>query len=380
MSVHKFPLRAALMGVSLITLSACDGDMDFDLRRFGEGFSTTAAAREAKTAARPQADARGVISYPTYQVAVAQKGDSVSSLAARIGLAAGDVARFNGLKADAVLRAGEILALPKRVAAENAAPIAAASAVDVTTLAGNALDQIGPSPVAAAPQGDAPTRHQVQRGETAYSIARLYGVSARALAEWNSLDSALSVREGQYLLIPVVIEPAPVQDIAAVTQPGEGSSVPLPPSASTALPDEKTTPIATAEAAPSPTPANLGAERTTASSSKMTMPVGGKIVSAFVKGKTDGVDFAASSGATVKAAAAGTVAAITKDTEGVPILVLKHAGNLLTVYAGIDNISVAKGASVSRGQSIASVRSGSNALHFQVREGTTSVDPLTYLN
>ena len=44
----------------------------------------------------------------------------------------------------------------------------------------------------------------MQRGETAYTIARLYNVSAKSLAEWNGLGPDLAVREGQYLLIPVV--------------------------------------------------------------------------------------------------------------------------------------------------------------------------------
>ena len=75
------------------------------------------------------------------------------------------------------------------------------------------------------------------------------------------------------------------------------------------------------------------------------------------------------------------VAAITRDTDQVPILVLRHAGNLLTVYAGIDKIQVEKGDSVSAGQQLASVRAATPPfLHFQVREGTLSVDPMEYLN
>lgn len=383
-SLKSKPIKALLLGASVLTLSACDGDMDFDLRRFGEGFSTTAAANQARTAARPSPDARGVISYPTYQVAVARKGDTIGSLADRVGLNGGDVARYNGLKADASLRAGEIIALPKRVVADAAAPIKT-SAVSVQELAGNALDQIGPSPApsttttAPEPAGEAPTRHQVRRGETAYSIARQYGVSVRALAEWNSLDSNLSVRDGQYLLIPVVIEPAPQADLTLASAPGAGSNAPLPPVATAPLPDETTTPAAAA-AASAPAVADLGATRTAASTARMAMPVPGAIITPFTKGKTDGIDIRASAGTDVKAAEAGTVAAITKDTEGVPILVIKHSGNLLTVYAGIDNITVAKGAKVSRGQVIAKVRTGTDALHFQVREGTTSVDPASYLN
>ena len=49
-----------------------------------------------------------------------------------------------------------------------------------------------------------PVRHRVEAGETAYSIARLYGVSVTALASWNGLGPDLAVRENQELLIPIV--------------------------------------------------------------------------------------------------------------------------------------------------------------------------------
>jgi len=113
----------------------------------------------------------------------------------------------------------------------------------------------------------------------------------------------------------------------------------------------------------------------------MVLPVDGRIIRAYERGKTDGIDISASAGAKVVAAADGTVAAITRDTEQVPILVLRHPNNVLTVYANIDGITVAKGDRVTRGQKIAVVRAGSPSfLHFQVREGTKSVDPQDYLN
>jgi murein DD-endopeptidase MepM/ murein hydrolase activator NlpD len=82
----------------------------------------------------------------------------------------------------------------------------------------------------------------------------------------------------------------------------------------------------------------------------------------------------------VRAAAAGTVAAVTRDTDGVPILVLRHADGLLTVYAGLDALSVKKDDKVSRGQQLAQVRAGDPAfLHFEVRKGLEAVDPTPYL-
>ena len=85
-----------------------------------------------------------------------------------------------------------------------------------------------PAPAKTA-TGTEPQRHVVKRGETAYSIARMYNVSVRSLADWNGLDAKMTVREGQTLLIPVATGPAP--KTAAVTAPGAGSPTPEPPSA-----------------------------------------------------------------------------------------------------------------------------------------------------
>ena len=128
-----------------------------------------------------------------------------------------------------------------------------------------------------------------------------------------------------------------------------------------------------------PASPDLGKDRTVASG-KFVMPVDGKIIRGYVKKKNEGIDIAATAGAPVEAAADGTVAAITQDTQQVPIIVIRHANNMLTVYANVDGIKVAKGATVKQGQTIATVRAGSPAfVHFEVRNGFDSVDPTTVL-
>ena len=110
------------------------------------------------------------------------------------------------------------------------------------------------------------------------------------------------------------------------------------------------------------------------------MPADGRIIRGFSAKKNTGIDIGAVAGSPVMAAANGTVAAITKDTADVPILVVRHADNILTIYANIDGIKVAKGDKVKRGQSIAVVRAENPAfLHFEVRNGADAVDPLPYL-
>ena len=99
--------RAVLAGAALLALGACEQGLDFDLRGLAGGFNTADAARQA-TANRPRPDARGVISYPNYQVAIARRGDRISDVAARVGLPAGELANYNGISPDAPLRAGEM--------------------------------------------------------------------------------------------------------------------------------------------------------------------------------------------------------------------------------------------------------------------------------
>ncbi|WP_109311749.1 LysM peptidoglycan-binding domain-containing M23 family metallopeptidase [Ruegeria sp. AU67] len=386
-AVSKSAVAAGV--ASLAFLAGCEGPIDYDLRGNVGGFSTADAA-QAATANRPAPDARGVITYPNYQVAVARRGDTVGDVAARVGLPAAEVARFNGLQAADQLRDGEVVALPRTVSA--------ASSVDIATIAGTAIDAApadgsvrtstlepaqptaAPAP-APAPAGPEPIRHKVKRGETAYTIARLYNVPVDALAEWNGLGSDFTVREGQFLLIPIKNQPAPRQEAAAVTtvpattitQPGQGSPTPTPPSATQPLPDEVIKP---AEPAP-----DVTAEApTTQSNSALGLPVTGTIIRTYKKGSNEGIDIAASPGSPVNAAAAGTVAAITADADQVPIIVVKHNSDLLTVYANVENITVKKGARVKRGQKIASLRGGDNAyVHFEVRKGFESVDPEPYL-
>ena len=395
-------MRPLLLCGTAALLAGCD-TFDPDLRGRLAGAFSTADAVQVAAAPRPKADERGIISYPNYQVVVARRGDTVESVAQRIGSPVAELATFNGIPEDATLRQGEILALPRPVqsqpvlvpaaVAPGAIEPAGTNTVRVEQIATAAIDRadpiVSPEPVAApvpqaAPEGAEPVRHKVERGETAYSISRLYGISARALAEWNGLPSDFTIREGQYLLIPVVQEGTPRRRLAQeTTLPGTGTTTPTPPSAAKPLPDEKTVTAgeATSETRKGPLESpDLGKHRTRASA-KMAQPVEGKVIRDFRKGKNDGIDIAAQPGSPVLAAADGKVAAITKDTDQIPIVVIRHDDGLLTVYAHLDGLAVKTGDTVKRGQKIAKVRSGeASFVHFEVRKGLEAVDPDPYLN
>ncbi len=411
---NRTSMRISLLaGAACVTLAGCSEPLDFDLRGLTGGF-TTADAAQAALAPRPEPDDRGVISYPNYQVAVARRGDTIATVAQRVGLDAGALARFNGIDADVTLRRDEIIALPTRVSEPSPATGAASTGpiqpVDINAVAGGAIDrsaatpgvQTAPLPATTQPaqSGREPVRHKVERGETAFTVARLYSVPVKDLAEWNGLGSDFAIRAGQFLLIPVASQnpPArqPAQTASATPLPGAGSATPTPPSATKPLPAEVVAPAAAAAAptatqattqtatAPAPAPkpvADVGKTTKPATTGKFVRPVNGTIIREYAKGKNEGINIKAAPGTPVKAADTGTVAAITKSADGIPIVVVRHANNLLTVYANVDDVSVKKGDSISRGQNIAKLRSGNDSfLHFEVRNGFDSVDPGPFLN
>ena len=74
------------------------------------------------------------------------------------------------------------------------------------------------------------------------------------------------------------------------------------------------------------------------------------------------------------------MAAITADTQEVPIIVLKHEGNLLTVYAGVGEVAVKEKDKVSRSQLLGKIRPGTPPfVHFEVRRGFEALDPMDFL-
>ncbi|ARE39996.1 LysM domain [Rhodovulum sp. P5] len=371
----RLSVRAVSLTLGLALVAGCSDGWDYDFRNFG---GTPNDPLRLETAPRPQPDSRGVISYPNYQVAVAQSGDTVTDVAARVGLPAAELARYNGIPESAVLRSGEIIALPRRVpeaASPARQPVTPDGAIDIQRLAGDAIDRADPATSAkpTQPKGQEPIRHKVERGETAYSIARLYNVTVRALADWNALGPDLTVREGKYLLIPVAVGDQRRAAADTTEAPGAGSAAPVPPSSTKPLPKPE---AATKPAAPASP--KMATERT--SKARFAMPADGNIIRGYQKGKNDGIDISAKAGSAVRAVSDGTVAAITRDTDEVPILVLRHPDNLLSVYANIDGIGVKKGDSVKRGQSLAKVRAGTPAfLHFELRKGFDSIDPMPYL-
>jgi murein DD-endopeptidase MepM/ murein hydrolase activator NlpD len=410
-------LRGAAAASALLVLAGCDGGFG----GIGDMFRGDNPAEGAlETLARPDPDARGVITYNTYQVIVARNGDSIDAMAGRVGLTGKELADHNGLPVGYRPRAGEVLALPKYVGgtpADNVwSPAAISGAIDSAPLDGGIsatpLDSAGSATGAAAgstpfangQQGNVvdPIRHRVQPGETAFTIARLYGVSETALASWNGLDRKLTVREGQELLIPLTAGAPRTESATGTAAPGESTPLPPPPSAAQPLPENQDVavaeplpeapdlglddqpedtaePVAEApEAAPQPAPQpGPGALR-------LSLPVEGPVILPYSAQpgpkKNEGIDIGAAAGTPVKAAAAGEIAYVSESQGLGTIVLIRHDGDIITVYGRISDVKLKKGDRVGAGERIGVVADNPTPnVHFEVRRGSAAVDPTPFL-
>ncbi len=113
-------------------------------------------------------------------------------------------------------------------------------------------------------------------------------------------------------------------------------------------------------------------------------PAHGRIIGGFRTGGNDGINIAVPEGTAVKAAESGVVAYAGSEIKGFGNLVLiRHPNGYVTAYANNGSLDVHRGEQVKRGQTIAkSGQSGNVAspqLHFELRKGSTPVDPTRFL-
>jgi len=117
-------------------------------------------------------------------------------------------------------------------------------------------------------------------------------------------------------------------------------------------------------------------------------PLRGRVISEFgskLSGeRNDGINIAVELGAPIHAAANGTVSYAGHGLKGYGNLVLlRHADGYVTAYAHARSLVVAKGDVVSQGQVIGYAGDTGGAsepqLHFEIRHGTTPINPRTLL-
>jgi murein DD-endopeptidase MepM/ murein hydrolase activator NlpD len=300
--------------------------------------------------------------------------DTLDTLSRRYNVSPAAILQANGYKGPRALSPGQQLIIPRQTAAAAAPALAA------------------PASKAVATTSAAPTLHVVNRGDTLLSIARRNHVSVAELAKANSLDPSAKLKLGMKLAVPgaKTAAVAPAAQPVAGAQPAAASVPPATKMAAvTSDPQQK------ARLAQATTPAELSAEapvkvnEATGALPTFRWPVRGKVITSYgakTNGKAnDGINLAVPEGTPVKAAEDGVVAYSGNELKGYGNLVLvRHSNGYVTAYAHASELLVKRGDTIKRGQIIAksgqSGEVGSPQLHFEIRKGSSPVDPLQFLN
>ena len=198
--------------------------------------------------------------------------------------------------------------------------------------------------------------HTVQKGQTLYQIAQVYGLNLEVLRQANHIPDASKIKVGDRLWIP-----------------GARRVLQIPKNS---------------------TPLRSKTNRTTKKKFShqprkgiLIWPAKGTLTSGFGKRngrKHEGIDIAGPKGTPIYSAAAGKVVFSGWGPTGYgKMVIVKHAHHLTTVYAHNSKILVNKGMQVKQGQQIALMgstgRSTGPHLHFEVRNNTEPKNPIKYL-
>ncbi len=137
------------------------------------------------------------------------KGETLYAIAKKYHVTVAALEKANGLTAESKLKLGQVLTIPGGGAA------APKAATDSKTTEKPKVTTASKAPAATArpeaekPKGNAPATepaqagvHVVKKGESLYSLARVYGVTVKNLREANGLTDDAGVKIGQRLTIP----------------------------------------------------------------------------------------------------------------------------------------------------------------------------------
>ncbi|MDD5196770.1 MAG: peptidoglycan DD-metalloendopeptidase family protein [Candidatus Omnitrophota bacterium] len=189
------------------------------------------------------------------------------------------------------------------------------------------------------PAGMTGTYHRIQKGQTLWKISRIYGVDLEELARINRITDATAIEIGRQLFIPNRFK---VQPTSAGYSDNDDFIWPL-------------------------------AGRTIGSFGQM---INNKV--------NKGINIQPYGSLEVAASRGGKVVFLSRDFAGLgKTVIIEHQDGLFTVYARNSEILVRAGDNVQKGSVIA--RTGSSGrdkntyLHFEIRKGHISQNPLFYL-
>lgn len=192
--------------------------------------------------------------------------------------------------------------------------------------------------------------YTVVQGDTLYGIARKFGRTVSSLVHMNGLKGRNDIKVGQVLRVDLIHSKAPAAPVRRM--------------------QNKAT-VADKEDAEPVEPALRD----------WVWPTDGVQTANF--GAKKGIEISGKSGQEVRAANAGSVSFVGGGIRGYGnLVILKHPGNMLSVYAHNKTVVVKEGQSVIKGQKIAEMGDSDSdtvKLYFEIRRNGKPVDPSDFL-
>lgn len=271
------------------------------------------------------------VKTPEFRTTLASRGDTLQTLAERENTTPKQLARLNNMNEPYTILEGQKI---------NTAPVTATR---------ESSDKL----------------HTVSAGDTLYNIAGRYGTDVERVRARNNLKRDEPLFIGQKLTIP------------------EGQGFSTQAEESSAMTAAKTQSIAYIANQPR---AMRGLET---GMNHFSWPIRGRLISTYgskINGVyNDGINIEADRGMPVLAAEGGEVVHIGQSLESYGNLVLvRHKFDYITAYAHLEDVLVTKGQKIEKGQPVGTVGSSGSVskpqVHFQIRRGKRSVDPLNHLS
>ena len=287
-------------------------------------------------------------------------GETASMLAGRYGVPVDALLKVNGFGSQAQVKQGTRLVIPVYSANSAGAPARSVKA-QVATLQGK--------PAAPAKVAAGKAKYVLVKGPQGKIIKMEVAPTGKATAvkgKAGAKTAAVTTAPAQKLTKAQSAKVAKIEAAPVTKVPQTPTKIDPQPTASLP-PKAEAVPAAAPEANP-----------------EFRWPARGRIIQGFKKGGNDGINISVPEGTAVKAAENGVVAYAGNELKGYGNLVLiRHPNGFVSAYANNGEIEVKRGDNVKRGQTIAkSGQTGNVAtpqLHFELRKGSTPVDPTQYL-
>ena len=419
-----FP-RLALTGLALLWLAGCSTDVTrFDANPFANPFSShtadatpAGAAPSGHVAEAPLAPAATVASAPLPAAAstpaphgatasaavggsatgwtaaggspiVVAQGETLDTLSRRYGVPSAALLSANGLSSPSEVKGGMRVIVPVYNARGHA--VAAASAGKTA----EAPSKKRGEDVASDDRKDAAKSKKPK--DKAEGKAKIEEAAADKPKGKAAKDK--SAREPAKTTVAAKAEPAkaePAKTAAAKTAAAKTAAAKSDPAKTAVVakaepgkPGKKPaiddTPTGNVDPKAAQEPVTAAQADASGATPEFRWPARGRIIEGFKSGGNDGINISVPPGTSVRAAENGVVVYSGDGLKGYGNLVLiKHPNGFVTAYANNGELDVKRGETVKRGQIIAKSGDTGNVnapqLHFELRKGSTPVDPTNYL-